>query len=198
MKKILIIFCLLMLQVQAAQKIHVTSLEDYNSILPNQTFRVKVIEDAFLNDIPIVKGDILNCSLKEIKSPKRAKQDAKIYLEINSYEDSKGIHKFFDVIVAKYAKKIIDKNTIKEISPKETAIKAGGIIGDFFVTGFSQAVSFTKGVVKNEEENRFKSGVKEMYDDSILSYVEYGNEIMIKEGDKFYLIAKVLNKKSVK
>ena len=192
MKRILILLCLLFFQAQGAQNLYVKSLQEYNSVLPNQKFRVEVLEDVFIGSIPIVRGDILNCSLKQIKSPKRAKRDARIYFEIISYEDIKGVHKFQDKIVAKYAKKVLSKDSIKEISPKEAAIKTAGTVGGFFVTGFSQAVSFVNGVVKNEEENRLKSGVQEVYDNSILSYVEYGNEVIISEGDKFYLIAKVV------
>ena len=114
MKRILILLCLLFFQAQGAQNLYVKSLQEYNSVLPNQKFRVEVLEDVFIGNIPIVRGDILNCSLKQIKSPKRAKRDARIYFEIISYEDIKGVHKFQDKIVAKYAKKVL-KNKIKSV-----------------------------------------------------------------------------------
>ena len=192
MKKILILVCLLFLQVQAAQNIHVKSLEEYNSILPSETLKVEVLDDSFLGDIPIVKGDILNCSLSKVKTPKRAKIDAKIYFQILSYEDSKGVHELQNKVIAKYAIRVLSKANIKEIPKKDIAVSTVGLVGEFFVTGFSDAVSFVDGAIENKEENRLKSGLKKAYDDSILSYVEYGQEIIIKEGDRFYLVAKVV------
>ena len=62
--------------------------------------------------------------------------------------------------------------------------------GDFFVTGVSYGVSFVDGVITNNEENRLKSGVKQVYDDSFISLIELGDEIVIKKGDIFYLILK--------
>ena len=56
--------------------------------------------------------------------------------------------------------------------------------------GFSQALSFVDGAKTNTEGNRIKSGAKQVYDDSILSFIKYGNEIDIKKGDVFYLIVK--------
>ena len=48
-------------------------------------------------------------------------------------------------------------------------------------------------MIKNEDGNRIESGVKKVYKDSPLSYVEKGEELNIRPNDKFYLIFKPTN-----
>ena len=54
------------------------------------------------------------------------------------------------------------------------------------VIGYPLSLS-NKGYITNNEENRLKSGVKQVYDDSFVSLIEYGDEILIKKGDVFYM-----------
>ena len=178
----------------ASDKIKVQALEEFSSIQPSENFKVKLIDDGKIKDIFLIKGDILYCSLKRITNPKRAKQDAKIYFKINSYEDSLGIHKIESNLVAKYAKTIISKEEVKKIPPKNIAKKVGGAVGDYFLTGISYGISFVDGLITNNEENRFKSGVKQVYDDSFVSLIEYGDEILIKQDDEFYFVVKEAKK----
>ena len=77
---------------------------------------------------------------------------------------------------------------IKKIPPKKIVKKTASTVGSFFVKGFSYGVSFVDGFSENKEDNRLKSGAKQVYDDSFLSYIEYGSEVEIKEGDEFYLV----------
>ena len=175
----------------AADKLHVRALNDFNSIEPSEEFRVETIEGGVLNDsIVLLKGDILNCILVKTKDPTRAKRDAKAYFKIVSYEDAKGLHLISENLVAKYAKSVLNKEKIKEVKPKTVVKKVGGTVANFFFQGASAGISFVDGVVTNEEGNRLKSGVKQVYDDSILSYVEYGEEIEVKVGDEFYFVVK--------
>ena len=196
MKKIIyFLMFLLMSPVFAADKLHVSAMDNFSSINPSESFQVMLIEDSVLNDVYMIKGDILNCTLKKTTDPTRAKRDAKIYLNVVSYTDKKGTHEFSDKMIGKYAKKILSYEEVKKTPPKTIVKKTAGTVGNFFVKGFSYAVSFVDGFKENKEDNRLKSGAKQVYDDSFLSYVEYGQEVEIKEGDEFYLIVKKVKDK---
>lgn len=191
MKKIFL--CLLILfncVALASDKLHLRALEDFNSKEPKEVFRAELIEDGSIDGMFLFKGDKINCTLLKVKDPKRAKIDAKVYFNIVSTEDSDGVHLIDGDYCAKYAKKVINKEAIKEIPKKNILKTAAGAAGGVFVKGFSYGVSFVDGVITNNDSNRLKSGVKQVYDDSLLSYVEYGDEIDIKTDDTFYFIIK--------
>ena len=115
MKKLFLILSLnLCLCTYASDKLHVKALQNYSSQNPSETFRVEAIEDGAMDEIPIIKGDIINCTLQKTKDAKRAKIDAKIYFNIESYEDKKGIHKLSQNLTAKYAKTVINKEEVKK------------------------------------------------------------------------------------
>ena len=174
----------------AIDNVKVTALEDFSSIMPSEKFKVEVCEDAEVQDIYLFKGDILDCELEKIKDPTRAKRDAKIFFKINTYEDAKGIHDINPPLIAKYAKRVISKEEIKKIPPKNIIKRVGGAVGDCFATGVSYGISFIDGVVTNNEENRLKSGIKQVYDDSFVSLIEYGEQVNIIKGDIFYFVVK--------
>ena len=190
MKKLLLIIILITSSVFASDKIKVEALEDFNSVIPSENFKAKLYEDAKAKNLFLIKGDIIFCHLEKTKKPTRAKQDAKIYFKITSYQDKLGLHTLKTPLNAKYAKKILSKEELKKIPPKNIAKKVGGTVGDFFTTGVSYGISFVDGIITNNEENRLKSGIKQVYDDSFVSLIEYGNEIVIKKGDIFYFIIK--------
>ncbi len=193
MKKILSVFIMLLVSCAfAADKVHVEALNGFSSadVEEGFNFKVKLVEDSTMNDIYMLKGDILNCVLKKVTDPTRAKRDAKIYFTVESYEDSKGVHEIQESLVARYAKTVLNKEEIKKTPPKKIAKTAAGAVGNFFMKGFSYCVSFVDGVATNPEGNRLKSGAKQVYKDSFLSMVEYGNEVTVKEGDVFYLVVK--------
>ena len=48
-----------------------------------------------------------------------------------------------------------------------------------------------EGAVKNEQDNRFKSSVTSVYENSPVSYVEKGNEIEISKNQVFLLNFKI-------
>lgn len=174
----------------ASNKLHVRALEDFSSLNPNKYFSVEVINDGEIGDLKILKGDVINCTLEKIKNPTRAKQDAKIFLKLNNYEDKLGIHQFPTPLKAKYSKSAVNKEEIKKIPPKKVVIKTASTVGSHFIPGLSYGVSFVDGFVENEENNRLKSAVKQVYDDSFISLVEKGSQVEIEAGDEFYLVVK--------
>lgn len=192
MKKILLILTLfLSLSAYCADKLHVKSLQDFSSQNPSENFYVELLEDGKIEDIFLSKGDKINCSLFKIKDPKRAKIDAKIYFKIESYENSKGLHEIQKEFIAKYAQKVLNKESIKQVPKKKIAKTALSVAGGAVVEGANYIVSFTDGLITNQEGNRLKSGAKQLYDDSFLSYIEKGGEIEIKVDDEFYFIVKL-------
>ena len=76
---------------------------------------------------------------------------------------------------------------------KELAKSASLTVGSYFVKGLSLGVNAVEGAIKNEEGNRFKSSVVNVYENTPFSYVETGNELNILEGDIFWLKFKTPN-----
>lgn len=199
MKKLFLLFTILLnLSALASDKLHVKALEDYNSDIPKETFQVELLESNLVGETFILDGSILNCKLLKIKDAKRAKLDAKVYFQLISYEDNRGVHKFPKKLTAKYAKKVLNKEAIKSIPPKKIVKTAASVAGGAVVEGFGAAVSFVDGVITNEEDNRLKSGAKQVYEDSVLSYIEYGDKIEIKTDDVFYFVVNPTKKRDLK
>lgn len=77
------------------------------------------------------------------------------------------------------------KNFDKAGLATSAATTAGGML--FHIPLLSEGVSFVKGVWKNPENNRLKSGVVQVYKDSPLSYVEEGKDVYITKDTMFLL-----------
>lgn len=191
MKKLFLILTLMLtISANASQKLYLEALEDFSSLNPNKTFSAKILEGE-IEGTTLSVGDKLNCIFEEKKEAKRAKIDAKIFFKLESYENEQGIHKISQNLSAKYAKNVLNKETIKRnVTLKKAAKTAASVAGGAIVEGGKYIVSFADGIITNPEGNRLKSGAKQLYDDSFLSYVEYGDEIDIKTGDKFYFVIK--------
>ncbi len=190
LKKIIILSIFLTLGAFASDKVKVEALSDFSTVNPTKNFNVRLVEDSQIQGLFMLENDILNCKVEKVTDPKRAKLNAGIYLRVISYVDKKGTHKFSENLSAKYAKNVVNKEGIKSIPPKKVVKTTAGAVGSFFVKGISYGISFVDGVVTNEQDNRLKSGVKQVYDDSFLSLIEKGEEVEIKTGDVFYLIIK--------
>ena len=191
MKKLFLTLSIMLLfSAFASEKLYLEALEDFNSLNPNKTFSAKILEGE-IEGTSLAVGDKLNCVFEEKKEAKRAKIDAKIFFKLESYENDEGVHKITQNLSAKYAKNVLNKETIKRnVTPKKAAKTAAKVAGGAIVEGGKYIVSFADGIITNPEGNRLKSGAKQLYDDSFLSYVEYGEEIDIKIGDKFYFVIK--------
>ena len=96
----------------------------------------------------------------------------------------------------KYAEKVLSAEEIKNIDAMKVGKKAAITVGNHFVKGVAPVASLAEGIVKNEEGNRLESGVKQVYKDSVFSYVEKGQHLDIKQGDEFYLVFKQAKSKS--
>lgn len=188
MKKIIMTLTLIIVTVYAnpahALSVKVASMQDFTSENPTETMKVITLEPAeFKNGLKLPEGTVIKGEIYDVKGPKRGKLNASfrfkpIYYSYNGQK--KEITD--DVLVAKYA-------PYKELDKAELAISAVSTAGSMFlkIPGFGQAVSFTKGAIKDPDNNRLKSGAKQIYKDSFLSYVEEGKEIVLKKDEMFIL-----------
>lgn len=191
-KIILFVLAYVALPVFASENIHVQALQDYSSIKPAHTFKVKVLKPIHTDYYSLLEGDILNCELYKTTEPTRGKRDAQIYFMLKTYVDDAGVHPIEHKYLARYAKNVLNVEAIKSIPPKTAVKKAAGVIGNHFLAGVSYGISFVDGVATNPDGNRLKSGAKQVYDDSFVSLVEKGEEVVIQKGDEFYLVTKLV------
>lgn len=188
--KFLIIFLFLTIKAFAQNSIYVESLEDYKTIEPKESLQVKVLFDTYIENTEFKQDDIINCALNKIKKPNRGKQNAKLYFNIESLEKNGETIVLKTPLLVKYSLTSDLKEKIKSIPPSKAVKKTAGLVGGYFIKGFSYGFSFVDGIIENPQGNRLKSGAKQVYDDSFLSMVEYGKEIEINKEDRFYLIVK--------
>jgi len=188
MKKLLInifvIFAITSPPAFCAQALKVSAVNDFNTIKPTKTLKVISHEHAeFKNGIVFENGGLIIGEVIDVKQPKRGKRNASFKFKPISYTyNGKTTQISDDNFIGKYKE-------YKELNKAEVATKAattaGGLI--FNIPLFSQGVSLIKGMWKNDEDNRLKSGVVQVYKDSPLTYVEEGKDIVIKEDDIFIL-----------
>lgn len=177
-------------------KIHVSELEEFNTAAPSKSINVRVLSDSALGKYNLQAGDIIHCNVVKVTDPKRGKRTASFTVCPQSYTSKDSTVVIEDNFYGKYADKILSKEELKNIDPKQVGKKAVITVGNHFVKGVAPAVSLAEGMIKNEEGNRLESGVKKVYKDSPLSYVEKGKELELLPGEQFYLIFKPADGKS--
>ena len=183
-------FLLTLSGANASDKVHVSILEKFNTANPADKIDVVVLEDTIIGSNILKKDDILHCKVTGIIDPKRGKRSGSFTVCPLSYTSNEQNYIINGVFSGKYASKIISKEEIKNIDKKQVGKKAALTVGNHFVKGIAPAVSLAEGIVKNEDGNRIKSGVKNVYKNSALSYVEKGQELNLEKGSCFYLIFK--------
>ncbi len=174
----------LLCQPAFAKAVAVQALEDFTTENPPELMSIKILEDVIIDDsLSFKNGDIIKGKVVDVTDPKRLKRNATFSFVPVSYTDSNG-----DTIEIKgyYPAKYTTK-----LNKGELAKSAALGVGNFFVKGLSMGYSAVEGAVKNEKNNRFKSSVTEVYEDSVFSYVEKGGEIVIKKEQPFFLNFKV-------
>ena len=177
--------------VSAAVQMKVTAVNEFETDKPTKTINVRVNENITLGNYELKAGDVLKSNVLEVTDPKRGKRDAIFYVQPYAY-DSDGVTKNIDeTIYGKYSKTVLSKEELKKFPKLQIAEKAAVTVGSFYIKGLKQGVSLAKGIITNPDGNRVKSGVQQVYEDSIISYVEKGKELDIKPGDEFYFIFNV-------
>ncbi len=178
------VFCISLAPAYSAASVEVQAMSEFNSIAPVSTMKVMVMQPIeFENGIKFENGTIIEGNVVEVKQPKRAKRNASFKFHPTSYTFNGRTTTVTDEdFIAKYKEK-------KDLNKGEIALSTATTVGGFFlkIPGLSQGISLVKGMVKNKEDGRLKSGVVQVYKDSPLSYVEEGKDIFIKKDDIFYL-----------
>lgn len=177
-------FTLICMPANAAQSVKVSALTPFNSLMPATTMKVMVLEKAELkNGMVFEDGTVILGDIIEVKQPKRAKLNASFRFKPVSYSYNGTTFKIEDPeIIAKYAE-------YKELDKVGLATSAATTVAGQFIKipGLSQGVSFIKGVVKDPEHNRLKSGAVQVYKDSPLVYIEEGKDVVINKDQMFLL-----------
>ena len=93
-----------------------------------------------------------------------------------SYTDGAEKVSIEEEMYGKYSKFVLSKEELKKIPPFKVMQNAALMVGNYFI--------------KDEKDNRFKSGVTNAYEESPLSYIGEGEQLDIKVGDDFYLVFK--------
>lgn len=185
-KKFIYLFMLfgLLSQPVFARAVSVQAVEDFTTEKPSEVMYVKILEDITLDEtLSFKNGEIVEGKIVDVTDPKRLKRNATFSFVPVRYKNLNGeIVEIRGYYPAKYTTKL-NKGQLA----KSTALG----VGSFFVKGLSLGYSAVEGAVKNEKDNRFKSSVTEVYEDSPFSYVEKGGEIVIKKDQIFYLNFKV-------
>lgn len=176
------IFLLLIMLSQPvlAKPIAVEALSDFTTENPPKEMSIKLLEDIAVDDTLTIKAEtIVDGNVVDVTDPKRLKRNASFTFVPTSYKDERG-----QVVVIKnyYPAKYTTK-----VNKGQLAKSAALSVGNFFVKGLSIGYSAVEGAIKNEKDNRFKSSVTEVYQDSPLSYVEKGEELVIEKGQLFFL-----------
>lgn len=174
----------------ASDKIHVKAVENFNTENPLQSIDVCVIEDSMLGMHILKSGDILHCNVIKVTDPKRGKRSASFAVCPTSYTSENNVIEIEESYYGKYAAKVMSKEELKNIDKLKVGKKAVLTVGNHFVKGLTTGVTLAEGMIENKEGNRIESGVKKVYKNSALSYVEKGQELQINSGDQFYLIFK--------
>lgn len=163
-----------------AKPIAVEALSDFTTENPPKEMSIKLLEDIAVDDTLTIKAEtIVDGNVVDVTDPKRLKRNASFTFVPTSYKDERG-----QVVVIKnyYPAKYTTK-----VNKGQLAKSAALSVGNFFVKGLSIGYSAVEGAIKNEKDNRFKSSVTEVYQDSPLSYVEKGEELVIEKGQLFFL-----------
>jgi len=180
MKKLAVIFTFVLLlsstSVQA-RTIKVEALNNFSTQNAATVFSVRLINNETLRKVPIEAGTIISGQIITIEGPQRGKRDG--YLEfmptswINNGKDEKIEMPYSVARVIGY----------KPVSPKDVTFNAARKIANFFLKGAISCAEFAQGAICAPKGEKFKTGIKKVYDDSFFVYIEVGKELNIHKGD---------------
>ncbi len=171
-----------------SNKVVVESLCNFSFDEHTNNIQLKVVqENEFKNSIKFEEGSILTAKISKVINPKRGKRDGYFIIDPILYTiPSTGEIK--DISGDTWLAKVLG---YKPFDAKNAAVGAGLTVAGHFVKGIGQFYYFGQGIVHPEDgENRLKSGVKNVYENSPLAYIEEGKEASVEKGDmlllKFY------------
>lgn len=148
---------------------------------PKAPVKLRVAKNCKLGDIELKIGYVLNGHIMSITDPKRLKRDASFTFAPESYVDTKGHEKKFAALYeGKYSPNF-------EIDAGKLAKSAALTVGNQLISGFKMGYQAVEGAIENEEGNAVKSAAKNVYENSVFSYGEKGNQLYIQPFTPFGL-----------
>jgi len=182
MKKLLfLILTIVICSPVFAETVIVEALDNISTINPPDFVKLKILSNITLDDnLTLIKGDIAEFEIVDVKDPKRLKRDANFSVKLLN------VHQVDTDKIIKANKEYIGKYTT-ELNKADLAKTAALAVGNHFIHGISAGFSAIEGAIKNEENNRIKSSAVAVFNSSPVSYVKKGNELTINKEDIFYL-----------
>lgn len=193
MKKvfILLFFVIFSCSGVQAKSIKVVALEPFSTAHPSETFAIQTLQDEYLTDDTFLPEDaVITGQIVHVEAPKRGKRNGYIKFVPQKivYED-----KTIDI---KSSKLVAIITYYRPIDPEELVMTVARKTVNFMFKGVVSAAQFTLGVIENEEGNRIKSGVMNVYRDSFFVYIEVGDELNVHRGDTLVFKIKKSRKNS--
>ena len=180
MKKFLLVFILVFFTLPAfAELMSVESISVISTETPNKPVKVRVMKNCKLGEITLKTGYTLEGKMYTVTDPKRLKQDATFTFEPLKYTDLNGnSYEIKETFVGSYSPKF-------EIDPAKAAKTVALTVGNKFVKGVKTGYYAVEGAVENKDGNRVKSAAENVYENSLFSYVEKGEQLHIEPNTKF-------------
>ena len=192
-KFVLLVICFL-IQISAAHaavQMKVIAINEFRTDKPSDSLDVRVVNETLLGKYTLGVNSVLHCKVLKVIDPRRGKRNASFYVQPIYYIENDQTVNIEDEIYGKYSKFVLSKEELSNFPTFKFMKTAALTVGNYFIKGISIAYSFGEGVVKNEQDNRLKSGVVNAYEESPLSYIGEGEQLDIKVGDDFYLVFKM-------
>ena len=184
--KIFLMYTILFFTIQPtyAKIYDAKALSNFNTEKPEKTFSFEILEEVEMDDIIFPANSTFVAVPYKIKEQARLKRNAVLVMQVKSFTTPDNVTTKTQNLFVKYA------TELDKVEAGKSLVLA---VGNKFFKGISIGYRTVEGAVKNEEGNRFKSGAKAAYDATPLSYVEKGETINIKAGDKIYFKFHIIN-----
>lgn len=181
MKKIFFVLAIALCTASSvfAEDMKVMALKDFSTDKPSE-IKVQVLQTMKLDEgVVIEQGSVVTGVMVDVIPAKRLKRDATFSFMPTSFVTPKRVRYSINrKYVGKFSPKI-------EIDKAELAKTAALSVGDYFVKGLSTGFYAVQGAIKDEKGNRFVSSVQNVYENSLLSYIEKGDATCIKAQSMF-------------
>ena len=154
--------------------------QDFSSTTPSKSFSV-VIDDnyTFPNIKPVDKGTKLFLELVSVEPEAVGKRDATVMAKV-----AKAYFPATDkTVTVNNPKAVVKFSKYEKLDVADKAVDTSITVANHFVKNITMPARFIKGVAKNKDGDRLKSGAKEAYDSSVLSYTGKGDPLVLKTGD---------------
>ena len=192
MKKIFycfIVFVMTAISANASETALGIALENFSTANPAKHFEVKLTEPVILSDTQkFPTGTIFYGTVTIVADGQVGKRLGYFEIHPTKYQTPEGefyIKNHALIIKISNYEPLDKKKAAKKVATTGVTTVAGKVLK---VPGLSQGVSFVKGVVKSDEgERKIVNGVKQVYEDSPLSFVEKGDSLNVHNGEQVKL-----------